>query len=159
MFGFGFRIRSEKGTKVADSIVGFFFPSVMAADVDGTYAIPGDVRGALEAIFGHGSTQDVMVIYRPGFVRRHLIFVGGRYGSVTRPGKIYMNLPEEEFFEADAHVLHEFYHVIEQWGRQGMTVPGYLLRARQREREANEFAEQNLKRYRDALKLGTRPLQ
>jgi hypothetical protein len=100
-----------------------------------------------------------MVIYRPGFVRRHLMFIGGRYGSVTRPGKILTNLPEQDSFEADAHVLHEFYRVIEQWGRQGMTVPGYLLRARQREREANEFAEQNLKRYRDALRTEASLLQ
>jgi hypothetical protein len=78
---------------------------------------------------------------------------------VTRPGNIFTNLPEEDYFDSDAHVLHEFYHVIEQWGRQGMTVSGYLFRAVQKEREANEFAERHLKRYRDALRGGRVLLQ
>jgi hypothetical protein len=49
-------------------------------------------------------------------------------------------------------VLHEFYHVVQQWGREQMSILGYLFRAGQREREADEFARQNLEEYRQLLR-------
>ena len=88
------------------------------------------------------------MIYRPLYVRGHLLFIGGRVGSVTRPERIYTNVPETLFFTLDGHVLHEYYHVVQQWGRERMTRAGYLLHSRRREREAHEFVAANVERYR-----------
>jgi hypothetical protein len=79
--------------------------------------------------------------------------LGGGQGSVTRPGRIYTNIPEEQFFRLHRHVLHELYHVIEQWGREGMTIGSYLRHARRREAEAEDFARENVDRYREILRL------
>lgn len=121
------------------------------------YVIPARIARALEQLFhdpelGAPDIDAVPVVYRPLFVRSHLALIGARYGSVTRPRRIYTNLAAEVFFAHDRHVLHEFYHVIEQWGRGNMTALGYLLRARQREREAEQFAEASLERYRELLR-------
>jgi hypothetical protein len=112
------------------------------------------VRGALEGVLGEGSTEGVEVVHRPWYVRAHLIILGSLrgQGSVTRPGRIYTNIPEEDFFRADRHVLHEFYHVVEQWRRQGMTRTDYLLNAGEREAAAEAFAGENLGRYRELLR-------
>jgi hypothetical protein len=120
------------------------------------YAIPPRITHALERIFANPDfaapdIRSIPVIYSPAFVRAHLVLVRGSRGSVTRPGRIYTNLAEDVFFALDFHVLHEFYHVVQQWGREHMSVLGYLFRARQREREANEFARQNLEEYRKLL--------
>jgi hypothetical protein len=116
------------------------------------FEIPVAVRRALERIFGEGSTRGVEVVYRPAFVRCHLLWLGsfrGR-GSTTRPNRIYTNLTRDEFFSDDPrlqlHLLHEFYHVVGQW-QAGMTIPGYLSSFRSKEDEANAFAHQNLARY------------
>jgi hypothetical protein len=116
------------------------------------YAIPAPVRRALESIFGEGSTAAVQVVRRPWYVRAHLVFAGARSGSVTRPSRIYTNLPADVFFGADQHVLHEFYHVIEQWNRQRMSRIGYLVQRARREAEADAFARLHLCRYRDQLR-------
>jgi hypothetical protein len=116
------------------------------------YTIPDDVRRALEVLHGDRSTIGIRVIYRPWYVRLHMAVKGGRFGSTTRPETIFTNLPEDTFFRADAHVIHEFYHVIEQWRRQNMTRIGYLLTCRRREREAEEFAENKVETYRQALR-------
>jgi len=52
------------------------------------------VRDALEGVFGEGSTEGVEVVYRPWYVRAHLIFLGSLRGegSVTRPERIYTNI-------------------------------------------------------------------
>lgn len=120
------------------------------------YTIPPHIANALERIFDDPDFDDpdidsITVTYSPAFVRAHLIFIRGNKGSVTRPGRIHTNLAEDVFFELDSHVLHEFYHVVQQWGREDMSVNGYMIRATKREREANEFARQNLEEYRRLL--------
>ena len=121
------------------------------------YTIPPRTTFALERIFAHPDfagpdISSIPVIYSPAFVRAHLVLVRGSRGSVTRPGRIYTNLAEDVFFALDFHVLHEFYHVVQQWGRERMSILGYLFRAGQREREADEFARQNLGEYRQLLR-------
>ena len=120
---------------------------------DNVYSIPESVRDALEGILGDGSTEGVEVIHRPWYVRAHLIFLGSLrgQGSVTRPERIFTNIPEEEFFKADRHVLHEFYHVVEQWREQDMSRTDYLRNAGEREAAAEGFASENLDRYRKLL--------
>lgn len=112
------------------------------------YRVPEDVLGALERVFGQSDLDRIEVIYRPLYVRSHLICIGGRCGSVTRPRRIYTNIEEAVFFTLDRHVLHEYYHVVQQWGRERMTRSGYLLASGRREREACDFAALNLERYR-----------
>jgi hypothetical protein len=114
------------------------------------------VLQALEMLFDESGLDRISVVYRPWYVQSHLAFIGGRFGSVTRPGRIYTNIPEELFFRFDAHVLHEFFHVVQQWGRERMTTLGYLLHARQREREARDFVGANLERYVGLRKTAAR---
>jgi hypothetical protein len=112
------------------------------------YRVPADVLGALERVFAQPDIGRIAVVYRPLYVRSHRFFIGARYGSVTRPGRIYTNLAEPLFFALDRHVLHEYYHVVQQWGRERMTRIGYLLESGRREREAQTFAVLNVELYR-----------
>ena len=121
------------------------------------YAIPSHIAKALEGVFSEQDSDDpdiqsIRITYSPSFVKAHFLFKRSKTGSVTRPDRIYTNLSEDDFFALDLHVLHEFYHVIQQWGRENMTVPGYVLRNRRREREARDFAKHNLDEYRRLLK-------
>jgi hypothetical protein len=112
------------------------------------YRVPADVLGALERVFAQPNLDRIAVIYRPLYVRSHLFFIGARYGSVTRPERIYTNIAQDVFFDLDRHVLHEYYHVVQQWGRERMTRAGYLLTSRRREHEARRFTALNAERYR-----------
>ena len=121
------------------------------------YRVPARVLAALERVLGERDLAHVAVVYRPLYVRSHLCFIGARWGSVTRPEVIYTNLPEATFFALDAHVLHEYFHVVRHWRREGMTRAGYLLRCRRREREAREFVARHLERYRAWLRAWDGP--
>lgn len=118
--------------------------------------MPPDVLNALRHVLEEPAIERIAVIYRPWYVVSHLVFIGGRFGSVTRPGRIYTNIPEPLFFRLDGHLLHEYYHVVQQWGRERMTRSGYLLDCRRREREAEDFVAANLTRFR-ALRERERP--
>ena len=111
------------------------------------YVAPSDVRFALEALFGKAAVDRIEVVYRPLYVRCHLAVIGARHGSVTRPWRIYTSLSPGEFYARDMHVLHEYYHVVQQWGRERITRLGYVLNWRRREREAADFVAANLVRY------------
>ncbi|HEX6999494.1 MAG TPA: hypothetical protein VF322_15240 [Gammaproteobacteria bacterium] len=121
------------------------------------YRVPPRVLAALERVLGDGDLARVAVVYRPLYVRTHLWLIGARWGSVTRPEVIYTNLPEATFFALDAHVLHEYFHVVRHWRRERMTRTGYLLRCRRREREAREFVARNLEHYRAWLEAWDEP--
>lgn len=119
-----------------------------AAGYGSRYRVPDDVLGALERVFDQPGLNRIAVVRRPLYVGSHLVCIGALRGSVTRPQCIYTNIPEDVFFTLDRHVLHEYYHVVEQWGREGMTRAGYLLSCRRREREAHDFAARHVERYR-----------
>ena len=112
------------------------------------YVPPADVRFALEALFDEADLDRIEVVYRPFYVRCHLAVIGARDGSVPRPRRIYTSLTPRTFYSRDTHVLHEYYHVVQQWGRERMTRLGYLARWRRREREAAAFACEHVERYR-----------
>jgi hypothetical protein len=78
-------------------------------------------------------------------------------GATTRPGKIFINISCDEFFSDPLFVLHEYYHVVQQWGHEGMTIPGYLIRSGQREREAWDYAKRNFQKVKDCLSCNASP--
>jgi RHS repeat-associated protein len=72
-------------------------------------------------------------------------------GATTRPGKIFINFPCDQFWAAPDLVLHEYYHVVQQWGHDGMSIPGYLLTYRKKEKDAWDFAKRNLEKFKNCL--------
>ena len=71
---------------------------------------PKDVQLALESLFGE-SVGKIKVIQYSIFVRFHW-----RAIATTRPNRIYLRGSGKEFFSDGPLVLHEYFHVIRQWG-------------------------------------------
>ena len=106
------------------------------------------MKKCLEKIL-HESVDNIEVIEDKEFVNQHFI----TSGAVTRPGKIFISMTCDEFFNSDwpVFILHEYFHVTKQWAK-GMTILGYLLDWRNKEHDAQQFGEQNAKRFQDCLK-------
>jgi hypothetical protein len=113
---------------------------------------PREVEAPLITLFGEG-VREVRVIEHSLFARLHLGAV-----ATTRRGTIYLRGSAADFFANPALVLHEYCHVLTQWGSGRLTSAGYLLECVKRgywdnrfEVEAREFAQSNLYRYRALL--------
>lgn len=113
---------------------------------------PIDVQSALEALFGQ-SVGHVRVIQYSLYVRWHL-----RAIATTRPNCIYLRGSGKEFFADAPLLLHEYFHVLRQWGTGELTIPRYLAESFRRgywdnryEIEAREFTDRELYRYRSLL--------
>ena len=113
---------------------------------------PKDVQQALEALFGE-SVSRIKVIQYSIFVRFHW-----RAIATTRRNRIYLRGSGKEFFSDGPLLLHEYFHVIRQWGTGDMTIPRYLLECFRRgywdnrfEVEAREFTDSEIFRYRALL--------
>jgi hypothetical protein len=113
---------------------------------------PKDVQQALETLFGESVTS-IRVIQYSIFVRFHW-----RAIATTRPNRIYLRGSGKEFFNDGPLLLHEYFHVIRQWGTGDMTIPRYLLECFRRgywdnrfEVEAREFTDSEIFRYRALL--------
>ena len=113
---------------------------------------PKDVQQALEALFGD-SVGKIRVIQYSIFVRFHW-----RAIATTRPNRIYLRGSGKEFFSDGPLVLHEYFHVIRQWGTGEMTIARYLLECFRRgywdnrfEVEAREYTDTEIFRYRALL--------
>lgn len=111
-------------------------------------AVPTKIQKCLIEIFGE-SANDVTIIIDRRKLAWH--FWPGIAGATTRRGKIFINFPCGQFWNDPKFVLHEYYHVIQQWGVERMSVWGYLARFWIREREARRFAEQNLHRLQQCM--------
>jgi hypothetical protein len=114
--------------------------------------LPPEVVAPLITLFGEG-VRAVRVIEHSLFARLHLGAV-----ATTRRGTIYLSGSAADFFANPALVLHEYCHVVTQWGPGRLTSAGYLLEWVKRgywdnrfEVEAREFAQSNLYRYRALL--------
>jgi RHS repeat-associated protein len=107
------------------------------------------MKKCLDDLFGQ-DTSNVDVVVDPPMVARHL--GPDVQGATTRPNTIYISMSCDEFWDGPPwFILHEYYHVIQQWGREGMTIPGYLFNFRRREAEAQEFAISNQEKFKKCL--------
>jgi hypothetical protein len=75
--------------------------------------------------------------------------------ATTRPNRILLAIHGEEFVNNPDLLLHEYFHVIRQWGPGRLTRWRYLMESmrcgyweNRYEREAREFAAQTVEPYR-----------
>lgn len=111
--------------------------------------LPEALRSALVELMGDDA-QRVELIERSWHVRWH-----PRAIATTRPNRIYLRDSIEEFARDAELVLHEYFHVLEQWRPGRLTRFSYVwewLRRGYRnncfEVEAREFVDANLNRFR-----------
>jgi hypothetical protein len=114
--------------------------------------LPSDVEAALCALFGAG-ISDVRIIEHSLFARLHPGAV-----ATTRRGTIFLAGAAADFFANPSLLLHEYCHVMTQWGPGRLTSLGYVWEWLKRgywdnrfEIEAREFAQSNLYRFRALL--------
>ena len=112
-------------------------------------ALPIAVQHALDTIFA-GRCGQVRIIQRSWRVRWH-----PRMHATTRRNRIYLRGTIEEFASDPALVLHEYFHVLEQWNPRRLTRWRYLVEYLRRgysanrfEAETREFVARNLGRFR-----------
>jgi len=113
---------------------------------------PRDVEQTLESLFGE-SVRHIKVIQYSIYVRFHW-----RAIATTRRNRIYLRGSGKEFFADGPLLLHEYFHVVRQWGTGDLTIPRYLVECFRRgywdnryEVEAREFTSSEIYRYRALL--------
>jgi hypothetical protein len=57
----------------------------------------------------------------------------------------------KDFWSDEELTLHEYHHVINQWGAQNMSVIEYGLNWKEKEGEAEGFASEKLSEYKECL--------
>ncbi|MFN5009712.1 MAG: hypothetical protein ACK5F5_00605 [Gammaproteobacteria bacterium] len=84
--------------------------------------------------------------------------------AITGPSRIWLRGQAEEFFADPEFVLHEYYHVLNQWDTRRLSIFRYLrewLRVGYRrnafEVEARNFAAREVGRCRQLLAAARRP--
>lgn len=107
------------------------------------------VLGTTEAEIGR-----VRIYANSYFARAHFIGRKYDYAATTRRGRIYLTGGFDTLFGDYHFMLHEYFHVIEQWGRRRMRVLGYLAHSSEREREADRFSDQNLAAFTSCIQSG-----
>jgi len=83
--------------------------------------VPAAVQQALAAFLGDG-VAGVRVIEHSAFARLH-----GRAIATTRRGRIYLRGSAAAFYADPWLMLHEYAHVVLQWGPGRLTVGRYAL--------------------------------
>jgi hypothetical protein len=113
---------------------------------------PKEVQAALESLFGQ-SVAHVKVIQYSIYVRFHW-----RAVATTRRNRIYLRGSGKEFFSDSTLLLHEYFHVLRQWGTGDLTIARYLGECFRHgywdnrfEVEAREFTASEIFRYRALL--------
>jgi hypothetical protein len=118
-----------------------------------TVHVPETIAAALELVFGERIDR-VRVIEYSLFARLHAC-----NHATTRRRRIYLLGSATDFFHDPWLMLHEYYHVLKQWGTGTLTVPRYLLESAVRgywknrfEVEARAFADVNRNRFLQELR-------
>jgi hypothetical protein len=116
------------------------------------YVLPERVSVALEHVFEE-PVGTVKVIEYSRYARVHLGMT-----ATTRPNRILLVNGGAEFIANPEILLHEYFHVLRQWGTGQMTRWRYLVESARRgywenrfEREAREFSAGAVERYRGYL--------
>lgn len=104
------------------------------------YELPSPLMAALVDTLGEAA-REVIVIEHSRYARLHFA------AATTRPGRIYVAGPGDDFSADLPLVLHEYCHVLHQWETGRLTRTGYVLECLRRgyrrnrfEIEAREFA-------------------
>jgi hypothetical protein len=114
--------------------------------------LPESVAGALEQVFAE-PVGGVIVIEHSRYARLHRGAC-----ATTRPNRILLAMSGAEFVADPDLLLHEFFHVLCQWGTGHLTRCRYVVESarcgywnNRYEREAREFAAGAVARYRRYL--------
>ena len=114
--------------------------------------LPEALRSALFELLG-ADAQGVDLVERSWRVRWH-----PRALATTRRNRIYLRGSIEEFACDAELVLHEYFHVLEQWRPRRLTRLSYLWELMRRgyrnnrfEVEAREYVAMNSKRFRQLI--------
>ena len=109
---------------------------------------PEPVVKALERVFGE-PVSAVTVIEHSRYARIHR-----GMSATTRPKCILLAISGTEFVANPDLLLHEYFHVLRQWGAGRLTRWRYLIESARRgyrgnefEQEAREFAAASIERY------------
>jgi hypothetical protein len=112
------------------------------------YVVPLPTRIALERVF-EAPLDGIVVIENSLYARAHL-----RMRATTRPNRILLACNGAEFVADPELLLHEYFHVLRQWGPGHLTRWRYLAeaarygyRANRYEQEAREFAASARERF------------
>jgi hypothetical protein len=121
---------------------------VLKARHCGLEALPAPLRVALITVFGSGA-EHVRLVENSWRVRWH-----PRMHATTRRNRIYLRGSVEQFACDPVLVLHEYFHVVEQWRTGRLTRTNYLwewvrrgYRANRFEVEARDFVDRHLGRF------------
>jgi uncharacterized protein DUF4157 len=111
--------------------------------------VPEGVRISLAKLFGD-DVAHVEVIEHSIFARLHWHAL-----ATTRRRRIYLRGRAEDFFNDPALMMHEYFHVVNQWEPRLLTSARYVLEWLRRgywgnrfEVEARQFTDANLYRFR-----------
>jgi hypothetical protein len=115
-------------------------------------AVPERVLIALDGLFGEG-VRIVEVIEHSFYARLH-----GHAIATTRRRRIYLCDGAESFFKDPALILHEYFHVMNQWEPGLLTIGRYILEWLQHgywnnrfEVEARQFTADNLDSFKTII--------
>jgi hypothetical protein len=115
-------------------------------------SIPESVRVALSAFFTDDVTR-VKITEHSLFARLHLNAI-----ATTRRRRIYLRGSAEDFFNDPALMIHEYFHVMNQWEPRLLTSWRYVLESLRHgywsnrfEVEARQFTADNLQQFTFAL--------
>ena len=115
-------------------------------------AVPERVLIALDGLFGEG-VRNVEVIEHSFYARLHWHAI-----ATTRRRRIYLCDGAESFFKDPALILHEYFHVMNQWEPGLLTIGRYILELLRRgywnnrfEVEARRFTTENLQSFKTML--------
>jgi hypothetical protein len=120
--------------------------------------LPSAVRSALHEILGD-AVAGVALIENCWRLRWH-----PRAIATTRPNRIYLRGTIEEFARDPRLVLHEYFHVVNQWAPRRLTRLRYVFEWLRRgyfnnrfEIEARDFEAANYRRYRVLVARASAP--
>ena len=97
------------------------------------YAIPPMTRIALERVF-EAPIDGIIVIENSLYARAHIGMC-----ATTRPNRILLAISGAKFSANSELLLHEYFHVIRQWGSGSLTRWRYLAESGRRGYQANRF--------------------